>query len=280
MSNIRSGPSKREGALSAVINLPPGTHHLKFIVDAEMRLSDHLPTAVDFTNMLVNYIEVSTDDLPKPPKSQPIEIPAAKGTYPASQDATDTDRSAGAVTARPSATAPTPGMRIADTLTAAARQAEAQFTIPADVRASRRRAASGADQSTLSAAQEGGTGQGSPDYDFQRQDPVAERAELFRLKPEKYHSHIPRFLLHLDAPEESGRFARSIATSTTLPAPPTLPLFLAKSILNMSTPMKDDSSVLMMPNHTVLNHLATSSIRSRVLATSATTRYRRKVIAA
>jgi hypothetical protein len=56
-----------------------------------------------------------------------------------------------------------------------------------------------------------------------------------------------------------------------------LPLFLNKSILNGVTPMKDDSSVLIMPNHTVLNHLATSSIRDDILATSATTRYKQKV---
>jgi hypothetical protein len=36
--------------------------------------------------------------------------------------------------------------------------------------------------------------------------------------------------------------------------------------------------VLIMPNHTVLNHLATSSIKNGVLATSGTTRYKRKVI--
>jgi hypothetical protein len=54
-------------------------------------------------------------------------------------------------------------------------------------------------------------------------------------------------------------------------------LFLGKSILNGTTPMKDDSSVLNMPNHTVLNHLATSSIKNGVLATSGTTRYKRKV---
>jgi hypothetical protein len=35
--------------------------------------------------------------------------------------------------------------------------------------------------------------------------------------------------------------------------------------------------VLIMPNHTVLNHLATSSIKDNILATSATTRYKQKV---
>jgi hypothetical protein len=92
---------------------------------------------------------------------------------------------------------------------------------------------------------------------------------------------IPRYLLDLDAPEESRRFARASAATTSaesLPQPPSLPMFLGKSILNGTTPMKDDSSVLNMPNHTVLNHLATSSIRDNILATSATTRYKQKFL--
>lgn len=47
--------------MTTTINLRPGTHHLKFIVDGEMRASDSLPTAVDFTNHLVNYIEISPE---------------------------------------------------------------------------------------------------------------------------------------------------------------------------------------------------------------------------
>ncbi|OJD09557.1 hypothetical protein ACJ73_10226 [Blastomyces percursus] len=46
----------------------------------------------------------------------------------------------------------------------------------------------------------------------------------------------------------------------------------------MATPMKDDSSVLNMPNHTTLNHLATSSIKNGVLATSVSTRYKAKCV--
>ena len=71
--------------------------------------------------------------------------------------------------------------------------------------------------------------------------------------------------------------ARANAATSNLPTPPSLPMFLSKSILNGTTPMKDDSSVLIMPNHTVLNHLATSSIKDNILATSATTRYKQKV---
>lgn len=45
------------------IRLPAGTHHLKFFVDGAMRTSPDIPTAVDFNNFLVNYVEISADDI-------------------------------------------------------------------------------------------------------------------------------------------------------------------------------------------------------------------------
>jgi hypothetical protein len=53
-------PQQRESGSGkiGILYLRPGTHHLKFLVDDEMFTSPYLPTAVDFNNMLVNYIEV------------------------------------------------------------------------------------------------------------------------------------------------------------------------------------------------------------------------------
>lgn len=189
-----------------------------FIVDNDMRTSDKLPTAVDYTNILVNYLEVSYDDVPgretdasdgsKTAEPTPVqELPAPPGIYP------------------PQVLPPTP---------------ELQPVKPVTV-------------------------------------PEPPKPKVPPPSPKKYHSSIPRYLLDLDAPEESRRFARANAAASNLPTPPTLPMFLSKSILNGTTPMKDDSSVLIMPNHTVLNHLATSSIKDNILATSATTRYKQKV---
>lgn len=183
-----------------------------FIVDNDMMISDKLPTAVDYTNILVNYLEVSYDDV-------------SNQTAPAVADKpTDTP-------------APT----------------EEQLAV-------------------------------QPPHDTPTSEipivkpPTAEIPNTKLPEPTKrYHSKIPAYLLDLDAPEESSRFARANAAAGNLPTPPSLPMFLSKSILNGTTPMKDDSSVLIMPNHTVLNHLATSSIKDNVLATSATTRYKQKV---
>lgn len=184
-----------------------------------MRTSDNMPTAVDYTNILVNYLEVSQDDLPQAAtgtadeiqKSNPIpvqELRAPPGIYP------------------PQTLPPTPEL------------------VPVQ-------------QPAQPEPSEAKDGSGS--------------------SPKKYHSSIPRYLEDLDSAEESRKFLRANSAANNLPTPPTLPMFLSKSILNGTTPMKDDSSVLIMPNHTVLNHLATSSIKDNILATSATTRYKQKV---
>lgn len=180
---------------------------MKFIVDGEMRASDDLPTAVDFTNHLVNYIEISADDANRPRRAS--------------------DKDAGSVP---------PGIRPPQVI---------------------------------------------PDYYGHDQMGAAmdeaEKAEPEEIPLGDYRNIVPQFLTNLDKEEDSEDYQRAASLVGETPAPPSLPLFLGKSILNGTTPMKDDSSVLNYPNHTVLNHLATSSIKNGVLATSVTTRYKRKV---
>lgn len=186
-SGLSESSPNRPGVFSANVHVRPGTHHLNFLIDGVMTTSTHLPTTVDFNNHLVNYIEVSPDDIPKHP-SPPSSI-----TKPTS--------------AKPP---PTPKMKPTIPLTS-------------------------------------------------------------------YTSEIPGYLEDLDLPEDSEPYQRAAAAIEKFPPPPSLPGFLGKPILNAATPMKDDNSVLVFPNHTVLNHLATSSIKSGILAVSATTRYKKKV---
>lgn len=251
-----SGPSKHKDALSVTIPLKPGTHHLKFIVDGEMKLSDHLPTAVDFTNILVNYLEITNDELPYQTATGPVNIPSKPfpdrshkgyldtGTANATQSTTITS----AASAATAATSVPPSKMIPPTSPDRGRVPTPDRQPASPVPDIHKR--------------EGGTSTGE------------RRVVISKAKPPKvYHSEIPQYLLDLDAGGDVEGFYEN-----NVPTPPSLPLFLAKSILNMSTPMKDDSSVLKMPNHTVLNHLATSSIKDGILATSATTRYKRKVM--
>ena len=175
-----------------------------------MQCSKNLPTTVDFGNNLVNYIEVSADDIPKPP-------PAPADTSIATTTTTDSQPQSPPI---PDASKPS-------------------------------------------------------EEDRKAAKPPPKTKPV--LPPGRYSSQVPQYLLDLDKAEDSAAYQHAAAAIEKLPTPPSLPGFLGKPILNAATPMKDDNSVLTMPNHTVLNHLATSSIKSNILAVSATTRYKRKV---
>ncbi|XXH00235.1 Enhancer of polycomb-like protein 1 [Hypoxylon texense] len=95
---------------------------------------------------------------------------------------------------------------------------------------------------------------------------------------ESFSSKIPQYLDDFDQPEDTQLYRLSALALERLPPPPSLPGFLSKPIMNNNTLIKDDNSVLNMPNHTVLNHLATCSIKNNVLAVSATTRYQNKYV--
>lgn len=198
---------------SATLHLRPGTHHLKFIVDGDMRASDDLPTAVDFTNHLVNYIEVVADDL-QGQRSRRESERAMKAMVPA-------------------------GVRPPQVLPETVTAQQAQESLDKD------------------------------------EEPEGEPEEEIPMG--NFRGTVPQFLVDIDREDEDAEYQRAANVIADATTPPILPLFLGRSILNGTTPMKDDNSVLNYPNHTVLNHLATSSIKNGVLATSVTTRYKRKV---
>lgn len=51
-------PFSSDDDFTTILDLPPGTHHFKFIVDGEWRCSDDLPARADDDGNLVNYLEV------------------------------------------------------------------------------------------------------------------------------------------------------------------------------------------------------------------------------
>ncbi|USW51603.1 Putative SNF1 protein kinase subunit beta-2/beta-3 [Septoria linicola] len=260
-------PRNKDGSpgFSANVYLPPGTHHVKFLVDGEMITSHELPTTVDWTNILVNYIEVVapllSDDKQPPEPAKPIDIP---GTALTAGQATGSEEAA----ARPLADQTQPPETEADlpsTLQPTDGSTEQQ---PAEATASIPIPATPTPRQTEP--------QPVPE-DKSKPAPAPATPKVPRAK---YTNSIPEFLIDLDnySNPEDEKYQRAQRVTNTLPQPPSLPMFLNKSILNGATPHKDDASVLIMPNHTVLNHLATSSIRSGVLATSGTTRYKRKFL--
>ncbi|KAK0651778.1 carbohydrate-binding module family 48 protein [Cercophora newfieldiana] len=189
------------GVFAATINILPGTHHIRFLVDNQMQTSPDLPTTVDFGNNLVNYIEVNPDDVLSDQPEAPGKSTGKDGQPSAQAKQTSSE--------------------------------EQENKKPKD-----------------------------------REIPP----------PNIFHHKIPKYLLDFDQPEDTPPYHSAISAIDKLPNPPTLPGFLGKPILNAATLIKDDNSVLNMPNHTVLNHLATSSIKNNILAVSATTRYKSKYV--
>lgn len=222
--------------LSAIVPLPAGTHHVKFLVDDELRTSDTLPTAVDSTGILVNYLEVNADDmLTSPLERQPspdhTEPPPPHQQHPSAASQSEAHRH------------PSP---------AQAPQPQHNHDHPHT-------------HSTLSAD---------------------EQFAFTRPRPQRYTDTIPAYLRDFEENQERYVVTSSVVHGgdrgesgglVKVSPPPTLPLMLGKVILNNSSHLKDDNSVLGIPNHVVLNHLATSSIKNHVLAVSATTRYKKKV---
>ncbi|RPA83760.1 AMPKBI-domain-containing protein [Ascobolus immersus RN42] len=198
--------SEEGNVMSAVVPLPPGTHHIAFIVDDQMQVSQHLPTAVDQNGILVNYFEVTSDELPPLDR---MPSPTAGGD---------------------------PGDGSTQTGTSLAESESA------------------VDQSV---------------------QPGGQRPPINRASSKTYTSEIPAYLRELE--ERQDRYGNR-AYEIPVESPPSLPLLLGKVILNSTAAMKEDNSVLSIPNHVVLNHLATSSIKAGVLAVSATTRYRKKYV--
>lgn len=179
-----------------------------FLVDDVMMTNPDLPTAVDYNNVLVNYIEIATEDVVKNRRES---------------NQTSVDKREQALQPQP-----TP--------------------LPED---------------------EDGI-----------EEPM-EEAELLaeEILPGDFRQIVPQALEDIELmDDDDARYNDALHIIGQQANPPSLPLFLGKAILNGVLPNKDDSSVLGLPNHTVLNHLMTSSVRNGVLATSTTTRYKKKVL--
>lgn len=87
--------------------------------------------------------------------------------------------------------------------------------------------------------------------------------------PEMFRDNLKSSL----ADSYSARIRRKVVDRP----PPAMPAHLDSTFINTTaTASKDDKSTLPIPNHVVLNHLATTSIKHDMLAVASTTRYREK----
>ncbi|UZJ53322.1 hypothetical protein CBS101457_002642 [Exobasidium rhododendri] len=238
-----SGGGKK-AEYSCVLHLAPGTHRLKFIVDDRWRVSRDLSTASDGEGNLTNYIEVAHTG---PAHPGPLSAPGEDLLAVEGDDSKKTKRGAkgmGEIAAH----------KATMDLMEEARRAEA----------------------------------------LRRGDLLEVFGEDKVRKEEKWTQEIPENIIKAQAAEEAYRIEvesqveskqhhrESTLPPSNVPVPPTLPRQLEKVILNSSPAAVagavDDNSVLPAPNHAVLQHLTASAIKSGVIATGCTMRYRKKYI--
>ncbi|VDB91922.1 unnamed protein product [Peniophora sp. CBMAI 1063] len=279
------------------VNLLPGTHHIKFIVDDVWRVADSLPAAVDDDGSLANYIDVAppapastpsqpTSPLPTtadhgplptiqaPPGPQPHQFQGGGGSFWSSGGSeTGFAASSGTWTdvIPPAliAAAHEEEMFLADH-SSAGTGATAPRIPPApllprhldklilNARPPQPRGEREGRSSKKDKDREGR----ERDRDKEREKDKGDRAE----RGSRTRGAAPVPVPELDMPEPEESRAPGMKTR------------LRDGGAGPTPALADDASVLPVPNHVVLHHLSTSAIRNGVLAVGNTTRYRKKFI--
>ncbi|KAI0631974.1 5'-AMP-activated protein kinase beta subunit, interation domain-containing protein [Trametes polyzona] len=259
------------------VYLLPGTHHFKFIVDDQIRLTNDYPRAVDDRDgTLANYVAVTAPTGTGSPVQQHV-APNNTTAHPNhdnsfwSESSTTVGGSSGKGKEAEWTTV------IPPELIAAAAEEEAYLT--------------SADSNTSSTS-------GMPAPNIPPAPVLPRHLDKLILNARPANLGMTAAELQAGASED----ARAGASGAAAPPPPlNLPVvtasgtdvtatLLAQQASGPPTPpatqarpwdgpgVSDDASVLPVPSHVVLHHLSTSAIRNGVLAVANTTRYRKKYI--
>lgn len=209
--------------LHVKLQLPPGTHRFRFIVDNELRFSDFLPTATDQMGNFVNYLEIApvagTDEKPPP------LTPQVSGKS---------------------------GDERKEPMSARSRIALEIEREPDDL--------------------------GNGYSRFHDTSPLETKYEYTQDIPAVFTDPnvMEQYYLTLDQQKNNHQ---NMAWLT----PPQLPPHLENVILNsysnaQGESNENNSGALPIPNHVILNHLATSSIKHNTLCVASIVRYKRKYV--
>ena len=274
---VPSSNPRSDNVWFAWVNLQPGTHHVRYIVDDQVRISDDLPTAVDDQGSLANYVAI-----PYSPHASPESYNNTPHVPPAQRH--------NSFWSEASSSAAFPERwtnKLPPELLAAAREEEVYLaslsnslhTQPAphippapvlprhldklilntrvatdrDSHRERRRKPTKSRPPPSQSGSESGTH--SPTNSSQEAIiPVTTASGTdVSATVKQTHPHAMR--------ATTLKFSSSAGSSNKLDA----------------ARLTDDSSVLPVPNHVVLHHLSTSAIKNGVLAVADTVRYKKKV---
>lgn len=261
----------------AWVNLQPGTHHIRYVVDDQIRITDDLPTAVDDQGSLANYVAIPYSPHISPNSYGTPHVPPA----PRHNSFWSESSSSSAFPERWT-------NKLPPELLAAAREEEVYLaslnnnsihTQPAPRIPPAPVLPRHLDKLILNTRV------------ATDRDPHRER----RRKPTKTRPPVPQSNSDsgTHSPTNSSQEAiipvtTASGTDVSATVKQTHPHAMRPTTLKFSSStgssnkldaarLTDDASVLPVPNHVVLHHLSTSAIKNGVLAVADTVRYKKKV---
>ncbi|AAS53041.1 AER361Cp [Eremothecium gossypii ATCC 10895] len=237
----------RPGVFQIKLQLPPGTHRFRFIVDNELRFSDFLLTATDQMGNFVNYLEIVS---PQPAGQQHIQAPHAPRLQAPFDQAQSTHTN-------PSDLRPDDARIDGDAYSRTEKQMSARSKLALQIEEEPDDMGDGYTRFHEEIKTK-------PAYEFTQDIPAVFTDP----------SVMGQYYLTLDQQQHNQQ---NLAWLT----PPQLPPHLEHVILNHYNKSADGvsentSGALPIPNHVVLNHLATSSIKHNTLCVASIVRYKQK----
>ncbi|KAJ8085461.1 hypothetical protein PM082_004277 [Marasmius tenuissimus] len=270
-------------------------HHFRFLVDGEWRIVDNLPTAVDSTGALANYLVVGHGHRRDSPPSAEVIPPVKVYHEPQWTSEIPLELSEAAATE----TKFIEDYHAQDQSQMRSKSGQRGFLavpkIPPPQPLPRHLERSILNSSFRRPPPSGGVNPGQI-YENQRGKKEGNKTKTTRKKPST-RSHVSSKFSSTETPtgishqrhHDSGSHSSSShdfqlpssqhpsgvgATAAIMP-----PGFRTNGILNQNlASIADDRSVLAAPSHAVLNHLCVSAIKNGVLAVSQTERYHHKFI--
>ncbi|GEQ67387.1 hypothetical protein JCM33374_g1051 [Metschnikowia sp. JCM 33374] len=224
------------------LGLPVGTHRFRFVIDNELRFSDFLPTATDQMGNFVNYVEVTPEHvqmhLRQQQQQQEQEREQEERKKFQRQGSTQGSTRGRSFSSRP--------------------RSDSTFGLVND---------------------DDDMGNGYSRYYDEDGDPILDDRAY------NYINEIPPIFVEPKVMEQYYLAIDEQAKAQNGPQqawlhPPQLPPQLDNVILNNFNSMDkhNNSGALPIPNHVVLNHLATTSIKHNTLAVASVVRYKRKYV--
>ncbi|QLG71208.1 hypothetical protein HG535_0B02470 [Zygotorulaspora mrakii] len=249
------------GLLHVKLQLPVGTHRFRFIVDDELRFSDFLPTATDQMGNFVNYLEVvapnDTVSQQQQLQNQQLQSPQQLQQEQQHQHQLQQLQNIQDNPQTPQVSEIAPGA--ASQPTSSSKPVSARSRIALEIEREPDEIGDGFTR-------------------FREKKPSRHELEYTQDIPAVFTDPtvMEQYYLTLDQQQNNHQ-------NMSWLTPPQLPPHLENVPLNSYSSSQGDnnennSGALPIPNHVVLNHLATSSIKHNTLCVASIVRYKRKYV--